>query len=102
MMHRNISKGEFSMRPGTPQRFIGYLMAVTASLLFGLNGNFSRLLFDSGISPLTLLELRMAIGGLGLLVALLVWNRHALKLPLRDWGWTLMFGLSLVLVSYTY
>ncbi|MFL5696102.1 MAG: hypothetical protein ACJ797_03230 [Ktedonobacteraceae bacterium] len=36
-------------------------MIATASLLFGFNGNLSRLLFDDGISPVTLVELRMLI-----------------------------------------
>jgi len=90
------------MKPGYPQRLVGYLMATTAAILFGLNGNFSRLLFDAGISPLTLLELRMLIGGLGLLLTLLIWNRSALKLESRTWGWLIVFGLCLALVSYTY
>lgn len=90
------------MQPGARQRFIGYLMIVTATLLFGLNGNISRLLFDSGVSPITLVEFRMLIGGLCLLAVLLIWGRPALKLPSRSWGWILAFGLSLALVTYTY
>jgi drug/metabolite transporter (DMT)-like permease len=87
---------------GAPQRFVGYVMAVVAAILFGLNGNFSRLLFDDGISPLTLLELRMLIGGLGLLIVLLVRDRRALKLHVRDLSWVMVFGIALALVSYTY
>ncbi len=68
------------IKAGISQRLVGYLMAVVAAILFGLNGNFSRLLFDDGVSPITLLELRMLIGGLGLLIVLLVWDRRALKL----------------------
>ena len=90
------------IKAGISQRLVGYLMAVVAAILFGLNGNFSRLLFDDGVSPITLLELRMLIGGLGLLIVLLVWDRRALKLYTRDWGWVIGFGLSLALVSYTY
>jgi len=90
------------MQSGARQRFIGYLMVVTATLLFGLNGNISRLLFDSGVSPLTLVEFRMLIGGLCLLPVLLIGGRGAFKLPRRSWGWILAFGLSLALVAYTY
>jgi drug/metabolite transporter (DMT)-like permease len=90
------------IKAGISQRLVGYLMAVVAAILLGLNGNFSRLLFDDGVSPLTLLELRMLIGGLGLLIVLLIWDRRALKLYARDWGWVIGFGLSLALVSYTY
>ena len=90
------------VKSGTAQRLIGYIMAIVAAILFGLSGNFSRLLFDDGVSPITLLELRMLIGGLCLLFALLLWNRPALKLPVSNWGVIVLFGLSLALVSYTY
>ncbi|HLZ56896.1 MAG TPA: EamA family transporter [Ktedonosporobacter sp.] len=90
------------MRAAARQRFIGYLMVATATLLFGLNGNISRLLFDNGISPITLVEFRMLIGGFCLLAVLLIWGRGALKLPSRSWGWIIAFGLSLALVTYTY
>ncbi len=90
------------MQTRSLQRLIGYSMVVCAALLFGLNGYFSRLLFDQGISPITLVEFRMFIGGACLVLVLLCWNRAALKLPRRSWGAVLGFGLSLALVTYTY
>lgn len=90
------------MKPESRQRFVGYAMAATAAMLFGFNGNVSRLLFDRGISPVTLVEFRMLIGGLCLLAVLLVGRRGSLRLPGRYWGWTLVFGLALALVTFTY
>ncbi len=89
-------------RLGTSSRFIGYLMVFSASLLFGFNGNLSRLLFDEGITPVTLVEFRMLIGGICLLAVLVVGWRKGLKLPRRQWGWIVAFGLSLAMVTYTY
>ncbi len=83
-------------------RFSGYLMVVIASLLFGFNGNLSRLLFDEGVTPVTLVEFRMLIGGICLLAVLAVGWRKGLKLPRRQWGWIVAFGLSLAMVTYTY
>lgn len=83
-------------------RLIGYLMVLTASVLFGFNGSLSRLLFDSGVTPITLVEFRMIIGGFCLAVVLSVGWRKGLKLPRRQWGWVIAFGLSLALVTYTY
>ena len=80
----------------------GYLMVVTASVLFGFNGNLSRLLFDNGISPITLVEFRMIIGGLCLFIVLLVGWRKGLRLRRRHWGWVIAFGLSLATVTYAY
>src|SRR5882724_1331053 len=80
----------------------GYVMVICAALLFGLNAYFSRLLFDQGISPTTLVEFRMLIGGTCLVLALLCWKRSALKLPRHNWGTIIAFGLSLAFVTYTY
>jgi drug/metabolite transporter (DMT)-like permease len=83
-------------------RLIGYLMAIAASLLFGFNGNLSKLLFDEGITPITLVEFRMIVGGLCLLFILLGWWRKGLYLPRRLWGLILIFGFSIAMVTYTY
>lgn len=64
---------------GTTYRLVGYLMIVIATVLFGFNGALSRLLFDGGISPITLVELRMLIGGVCLLPILLAGKRMALE-----------------------
>jgi drug/metabolite transporter (DMT)-like permease len=87
---------------GTTYRLVGYLMIVIATVLFGFNGALSRLLFDGGISPITLVELRMLIGGVCLLVILLAGKRKELKVPRRSIGWLLAFGLSLAFVTFTY
>jgi len=77
-------------------------MIVVASILFGFNGTFSRFLFDDGVSPITLVELRMLIGGMSLLTVLLVGRRKELKVPRRSAGWIFAFGLSLAIVTFTY
>src|SRR5947209_6501322 len=77
-------------------------MVVSASVLFGFNGNVSRLLFDEHVTPVTLVEFRMLIGGACLLAVLTIGLRKGLKLSRHYWGWILAFGLSLALVTYTY
>ena len=89
-------------RWATTQRFTGYLMVATASVLFGFNGNLSRRLFDNGVTPVTLVEFRMLIGGACLLAVLLLGRRSELKLQRRHWGWVVALGLSVALVTYTY
>ena len=42
-------------------------MIVAATVLFGFNGTLSRLLFDDGVSPITLVEMRMLIVGVAIL-----------------------------------
>jgi drug/metabolite transporter (DMT)-like permease len=77
-------------------------MVMTAAVLFGLNGSISRLLFDDGISPLTLIEFRMFIGGMCLMLVLVVGQRKGLKVQRRYWGWIVAFGMSLAFATYTY
>jgi len=77
-------------------------MVMTAAVLFGLNGSLSRLLFDDGITPLTLIEFRMLIGGLCLMTVLVIGQRKGLKVKRRYWGWIIAFGISLAFATYTY
>jgi inner membrane transporter RhtA len=83
-------------------RISGYLMVMTAAVLFGLNGSLSRLLFDDGITPITLIEFRMLIGGVCLISVLVIMQRKELKVKRRCWGWVIAFGISLALTTYTY
>lgn len=75
---------------------------MTAAVLFGLNGSLSRLLFDDGVTPLTLIEFRMLIGGLCLMAVLVIGQRKGLKVQRRYWGWIRAFGISLAFTTYTY
>jgi drug/metabolite transporter (DMT)-like permease len=77
-------------------------MVMTAAVFFGLNGSISRLLFDNGITPLTLIEFRMLIGGMCLITVLVIGQRKGLKVQRRYWGWIVAFGISLALATYTY
>lgn len=77
-------------------------MVITAAILFGVNGNISRLLFDDGISPLTLIEFRMLIGGICLMTILIIGQRKGLRVHRRYWGWVVAFGIVLALTAYTY
>lgn len=89
-------------RRGAPTSLVGYAMVLSAAVMFGINGSLSRLLFNSGVTPLTLVEFRMLVGGVCLLSFLLSRQRHTLKLPRRALGWLLAYGLAIALVTYTY
>src|SRR5215471_3120350 len=84
------------------QKTLGILFVLTAAVLFGINGSLSRLLFDSGMTPLTLVEFRMIVGSLCLFGFLSTQPRQAWRLPRHATGWLVAFGLSIALVTYTY
>jgi drug/metabolite transporter (DMT)-like permease len=77
-------------------------MVAGGAILFGVNGNISTLLFNDGVTPLTLISFRMLIGGVCLLAVMLTWQRRALKAPRRRWAWIVVFGLVLAINTFTY
>ena len=77
-------------------------MVAGGAIFFGINGNISTLLFNDGVTPLTLISFRMLIGGVCLLVVMLLWQRSALKTPRRYWAWVVIFGLVLAMSTFTY
>ena len=77
-------------------------MVASGAILFGVNGNISTLLFNDGVTPLTLISFRMLIGGVCLLAVMLIWQRRALKAPRRHWAWIVVFGLVLAINTFTY
>ncbi len=77
-------------------------MVAGGAILFAINGNISTLLFNDGITPLTLISFRMLIGGVCLLAVMIIWQRKALKAPRRYWAWLVVFGLVLAINSFTY
>ena len=77
-------------------------MVASGAILFGVNGNISTLLFNDGVTPLTLISFRMLIGGVCLLAVMLTWQRRALKAPRRHWAWIVVFGLVLAINTFTY
>ena len=84
------------------QKTLGFLFVLTAAVLFGINGSLSRLLFESGVTPLTLVEFRMLVGSLCLFAFLVTQPREIWRLPRHSRGWLVAFGLSIALVTYTY
>lgn len=80
----------------------GYLMVASGAILFGVNGNVSTLLFNDGVTPLTLISFRMLIGGICLLAVMLFWQRRALKASRRHWARIIVFGLVLAINTFTY
>ena len=84
------------------QKTLGLLFVLTAAVLFGINGSLSRLLFDSGVTPVTLVEIRMIVGSLCLFALLATQPRQSWRIPRQTWGWLVAFGLTIALVTYTY
>jgi len=78
-----------------PRPWLGYLLVLTAAVLFGLNAGMSRIPLRSGTDEATFTTVRITAGLLVLLVIAALSNRSALRPPaLRRWP--LVLGLGAV------
>lgn len=84
--------------PGEPGRerrpAIGYAMVISAALLFALNGTVSKVVLQSGISPLELTQVRATGAFLGFAVVLAFARRPSLRLTRREVPYLVVFGIA--------
>jgi drug/metabolite transporter (DMT)-like permease len=81
---------------------IGYVYVVLAALLWAMSGNAAKVLFNSGLSPLHLVQLRTTIAAGVLFVWLLIFRRHLLRIARRDTAYFVLMGGILAAVHFTY
>ena len=71
--------------PGQERRpAIGYAMVISAALLFALNGTVSKVVLQSGVSPLELTQVRATGAFLGFAIVLAFARRDSLRLTRRQ------------------
>ena len=87
---------------GGASTLIGAVMASSAAVMWGTNGVVSHLLFQAGVTPLTLVESRSIITAVGMGGFLLIAARSRLRLSWRTLPLALLFGVSLAIVTYSY
>jgi len=80
----------------------GYIYVALAAVLWASSGNASKYLFNSGVSPFELVQLRTTIAAAALLSGLAVWRPSLLKISMKDLPGFLLLGISLALVQFTY
>ena len=81
----------------------GYLYVILAAVLWGVSGSAAKFLFNSGISPFQLVQLRLTIATIGLLIWLGIRNPSLLKISRRDiWYFTLFGTAGMGACQFTY
>jgi len=70
----------------------GYLFVALAAVLFATSGTAAKFLFNSGITPFQLIQLRTTLACAGLLLWLLLKNRKLLQISIRDLPFFLFLG----------
>ncbi len=81
----------------------GYLYVVLAALMWGLSGSSAKFLFNSGITPFQLVQLRLTISTVLLFLGLLVRFSSLLKISRNDILYFIVFGtVGMAGVQFTY
>jgi drug/metabolite transporter (DMT)-like permease len=82
---------------------VGYLMVMSAALLFAVNGTVSKVVLQSGISPLELTQVRATGAFVGFALVLAVTRRESLRLRWRELPYLIVFGIAgVALVQWLY
>lgn len=81
---------------------LGYLCVAAAAALWAASGTVSKHLFQSGLSPYQLVQLRTTIGTAVILCWLVARSRATLKIDRKDLPHFFMLGLGLAAAQFTY
>jgi drug/metabolite transporter (DMT)-like permease len=82
---------------------VGYAMVVSAALLFAVNGTVSKVVLQSGISPLELTQVRATGAGLGFALVLAVTRPGSLRLTRRELPVLAIWGVAgVAMVQWLY
>ena len=81
----------------------GYLYVILAAVLWGVSGSSAKFLFNSGVSPFQLVQLRLTITALGLLFWLSLRNPALFRIARRDiWYFALLGTAGVGACQFTY
>ena len=82
---------------------VGYLMVMSAALLFAVNGTVSKVVLQSGISSLELTQVRATGAFLAFALVLALTRRESLRLTRRELPYLVVFGIAgVALVQWLY
>jgi drug/metabolite transporter (DMT)-like permease len=99
-----VSEAAFPVAPARRRRpRLGYLMAASAAVLWGVNGGVSKTILATGLAAERLAQLRSLGAAVGLLAILAVTARHRLRLTRRELPYLVAFGMGgLAFVQFFY
>jgi drug/metabolite transporter, DME family len=78
----------------------GYVCVVAAALMWGSSGTAGKALFDAGMSPFDLVQIRVTLASAIIFLAFLIFSKDFLRLRARDIPFFLLLG-SVVMAAVT-
>ena len=81
----------------------GYIFVISAALLWGISGSAAKFLFQSGMTPFQLVQVRLTVTAVGLLLWIGIRHPSLLKIDKADIGYFAVFGIvGMAAVQFTY
>jgi drug/metabolite transporter (DMT)-like permease len=83
----------------------GYLCVMAAAIMWASSGTAGKALFQTGITPIELVQIRVTLSSVFLLICFGIFSRHLLRIRLRDILYFLLLGgaaMAMVQLSYFY
>jgi len=81
----------------------GYFYVILAAVLWAVSGSSAKFLFNSGVTPFQLVQLRITISAVGIFLWLLLRNPSLLKIDRKDILYFALFGtLGMGVCQFTY
>ncbi|OQY59661.1 MAG: hypothetical protein B6245_05660, partial [Desulfobacteraceae bacterium 4572_88] len=87
----------------SPDIRLGYVYTILAALLWAVSGSSAKFLFNSGISPFQVVQLRITIAAGIMLLWLLIRHPSRLKIAKKDILYFLILGTAgMAAIQFTY
>ncbi len=82
---------------------LGYIYVMIAALLWAVSGSSAKFLFNSGVTPFQLVQLRLTISSVLLFLVLLIWRRNLMRIMPGDLFYFVFFGaVVMATVQFAY
>ena len=88
--------------PNKRPAHLGYVYVVLAAVLWAASGSAAKFLFQSGVSPFQLVQLRATISAALLFLWLLAARRSLLKIERKNLAGLFLLGIALAATQFTY
>ena len=93
------------MKPEGINTFKGYVCVVLAALMWASSGTAGKALFEAGMTPFQLVQIRVTLSTIILAASFVIYDRQLFRIRIKDFGYFLLLGgicMTMVQGGYFY
>ena len=80
----------------------GYLFVILAALMWASSGTAGKALFEGGMKPFELVQVRVTVSSILILLALIAFSRNLLRIRAKDIPFFVLLGITMAIVTGSY